>query len=81
MERRFLVQILNHLGIIAGIIDEIELVEDSNQLLGSNPKEIVSPGHVIKAMIINELGFVSVSLYLFYKFFEGKAIEHFRPCC
>lgn len=70
------VQTLNHLGIIAGIIDEIGLVEEINQLVGTHPKEIVSPGHVVKAMILNGLGFVSAPLYLFHKFFEGKATEH-----
>jgi len=76
MHRQFLVQTLNHLGIIAGIIDEMGLVEEINQLLGTHPKEIVSPGHVVKAMILNGMAFVSAPLYLFHKFFEGKAIEH-----
>ena len=70
------VQTLNHLGIIAGIIDEIGLVEQINQQLGQHPKEIVSAGHVVKAMIINGLGFVSSALYLFEQFYEGKATEH-----
>ncbi|NET10137.1 MAG: DUF4277 domain-containing protein, partial [Symploca sp. SIO2B6] len=29
-----------------------------------------------KAMILNGLGFVPISLYLFETFFVGKAIEH-----
>jgi transposase len=70
------VQTLNHLGIIAGIIDEIGLVEQIDQRLGRHPKEIVSAGQVVKAMILNGLGFVSAPLYLFGKFFEGKATEH-----
>lgn len=70
------VQTLNHLGIIAGIIDEIGLVEEINRLVGTHPKEIVSAGQVVKAMILNGLGFVSAPLYLFHKFFEGKATEH-----
>jgi transposase len=70
------VQTLNHFRIIAGIIDEIGLVEEINRLVGTHPKEIVSAGQVVKAMILNGLGFVSAPLYLFHKFFEGKAIEH-----
>ena len=31
---------------MAGIIDEISLVEQVNQLVGQQPGEIVSPGHV-----------------------------------
>jgi transposase len=70
------VQNLDHLGLVAGIIDEIGLVEQINQLVGEQPGEIVSPGHVVKAIILNGLGFVSAPLYLFSRFFEGKATEH-----
>ncbi|WP_341737274.1 DUF4277 domain-containing protein [Microcoleus sp. CAWBG640] len=70
------VENLDHLGLIAGLVDEIGIVERINQLVGEQPGEIVSPGLVVKAMIINGLGMVSAPLYLFYKFFEGKAIEH-----
>ena len=51
-------------------------MEQSNQLLGTHPQEIVSPGQTVKAMILNGLGLVSAPLYLFEKFFVGKAIEH-----
>jgi transposase len=71
------VENLDHLGLIAGLIDEIGIVQKINELVGEQPGEIVSPGLVVKAMIINGLGVVSAPLYLFSKFFEGKAIEHF----
>lgn len=70
------VQNLDHLGLVAGIIDEIGVVEQVNQLVGQHCCEKVSPGHVVKAMLINGLGFVSAPLYMFPKFFEGKATEH-----
>jgi transposase len=70
------VQDIDHLGIVAGIIDEMGLVEEINQLLGTHPQEIISTGQVVKAMIINGLGFISAPLYLFEKFFEGIATEH-----
>ncbi len=70
------VQTVNHLGIIAGLVDEIGLVEQIDQLLGRHPKEVVSAGQVVKAMILNGLGIVSAPLYLFERFFEGKATEH-----
>jgi transposase len=57
------------LGIVAGIIDEIGIVETVNELLGEHPQEQVSLGQVLKAMILNALGFVSVPLYLFEQFF------------
>lgn len=70
------VEDIDHLGLVAGIIDEINLVEQINQLLGQHSTEKVSAGHVVKAMILNGLGFVSGALYIFSKFFEGKATEH-----
>ncbi|HEY9649993.1 MAG TPA: IS1634 family transposase [Coleofasciculaceae cyanobacterium] len=70
------VQNLDHLGLVAGLIDEIGIVEQINQLVGEKSGEIVSPGHAVKAMILNGLGLVSAPLYLFSQFFEGKATEH-----
>jgi transposase len=70
------VENLDHLGLVAGIIDEMALVEQINTLVGEHECERVSPGHVVKAMILNGLGFVSAPLYMFPKFFEGKATEH-----
>jgi len=67
---------LDHLGIVAGIIDEMELVEEVNKKVGLRAKEAVSPGQVMKAMILNGLGFLSAPLYLFENFFIGKATEH-----
>ena len=67
---------LDHLGIVAGIVDRIGLVERVNERLGTSPDELVSSGQVVKAMILNGLGFVSAPLYLFSRFFEGKPTEH-----
>jgi transposase len=63
-------------SLVAGLIDDLGIVQKINELVGEQPGEIVSPGQVVKAMIINGLGLVSAPLYLFYKFFEWKAIEH-----
>ncbi|AUB34226.1 Transposase (plasmid) [Nostoc flagelliforme CCNUN1] len=70
------VQDIDHCGIVAGICDEMNLVEQINRLLGTHSQEIISAGQVVKAMILNGLGFVSAPLYLFEKFFVGKATEH-----
>ena len=43
---------LDHWGWVAGLVDEIGIVEKVNQLVGEQPGEIVSPGLVVKAMII-----------------------------
>ena len=67
---------LDHLGIVAGIIDEMGIVEQINRIIGQKPREKVSSGIIVKAMLLNGLGFVSAPLYMFSKFFEGKATEH-----
>jgi transposase len=67
---------LDHLGIVAGIIDEIELVEEINKIVGITTQEIVRLGQVMKAMILNGLGFLSAPLYIFEEFFVGKATSH-----
>jgi transposase len=60
---------------VAGLIDEIGIVELLNERLGIDPREKVSTGVVVKAMLLNGLGFVSAPLYLFEAFFKGKATE------
>jgi Domain of unknown function (DUF4277) len=44
---------LDHLGIVAGIMDEMELLEEVNKKVGIRTRETVSPGQVMKAMILN----------------------------
>jgi transposase len=74
--REIEIQSIDHLGIIAGIVDSIGLVEIINELIGQESGEKISPGHVVKAMILNGLGFVSSPLYMFSEFFEDKPCEH-----
>jgi Domain of unknown function (DUF4277) len=69
------VENLDHLGIVAGLIDEIGIVEILNNRLGIDSREKVSTGVIVKAMILNGLGFGSAPLYLFGQFFQGKATE------
>ncbi|WP_409877832.1 IS1634 family transposase [Dendronalium sp. ChiSLP03b] len=66
---------LDHLGIVAGIIDEIGLVDQINKILGQHPQSKVSAGQAVKAMILNGLGFVSGTLYMFPKYMESYACE------
>ncbi len=70
------IQNIDHLGIVAGMVDAIGLVEIINDLIGEEKGEKVSPGHAVKAMILNGLGFVSQPLYMVPKFFETVPCEH-----
>ena len=76
LENQIDVQDLDHLGIIAGIVDDIGIVEIIDRELGKHPQEKVSAGQVVKAMILNCMGFLTSPLYLFSEFFAGKATEH-----
>ncbi len=70
------VQNLDRKGLVASIIDRIQIIEKIELLVTCQPGEIVSPGHAVKALILNGLGLVSAPLYLFSIFFEGKPTEH-----
>jgi hypothetical protein len=47
-----IVQNLDHLGSVAGLVDELEIVEQINQQLGEDSRAQISPGVAVKAMIL-----------------------------
>ncbi len=49
------VQDIDHLGIVAGLVDEIGLVEEIDRKLGTHSQAHVSPGRAVKAMILKRL--------------------------
>ncbi len=53
---------------MAGLIDELGLVELTDERVKPHSLEHVSAGQVLKAMILNALGFLSAPLYLFGEF-------------
>lgn len=67
-------QRLDHLGIVAGVCDEIGLVEVIDAQIGERGRK-VSVGQAVKAMILNGLGFVSRPLYLTPEFFHNKPVD------
>ena len=67
-------QRLDHLGIVAGICDEIGLSETIASQIKDHGRK-VSVGQAVKAMILNGLGFVSRPLYLSPEFFHNKPVE------
>jgi transposase len=64
------------LGIVSGLIDEIGIVEYINEKLGNDTREKVSTGVIVKAMLLNGLGFILAPLYMFEQFFIWIATEH-----
>jgi len=66
---------LDHLGIVAGIIKDLDIVNMVNDKLGTNSQEEISSGEAVAAMILNGLGFTSKPLSLTPKFFQHKPLE------
>jgi len=67
---------LDHLGLIAGMIDELGLPELIDTVVKQDHEQRqVSVGTCVKAMILNGLGFVNRALYLMPHFFKDKPVE------
>ena len=64
---------IDHLGLIAGMVDELGIVEViDNALSQDHEKRHISIGQTIKALIINGLGFTGRPMYLTPQFFATK---------
>ncbi len=66
---------IDHLGIVAGTIKDLDIIDIINNQLGLDEQEEISKGEVVAGMIMNGLGFVSRPLMLTPQFFENKALE------
>jgi transposase len=68
---------IDHLGLVAGMIEELEIKQTIEACLPSKSEEKkVSHATAIAAMILNGLGYANKQLYLTPRFFEKKATEH-----
>ena len=69
-------QILDHLGLVAGMFEELGIAEVIDHATQQDPDmRIVTAGHAVKAMVLNGLGFVNQQLYLVPHFFQHKPIS------
>ena len=67
---------LDHLGLVAGMYDELEIGDRIDEHIAQDFKQRkVSVGQAVKAMVLNGLGFVRQSLYLTPQFFETRPTE------
>jgi len=66
---------LDHLGIVSAVCREINLQEEIDSVIGVDPRQKVTCGQAVVAMVLNALGFVDKPLYLFPEFMETKPIE------
>jgi transposase len=73
---RYRSQTLDHLGLVAGMYEELGIGERIDQVIEQDcDKRQVSVGQAVKAMVLNGLGFVNQRLYLMPKFFWDKPTE------
>jgi transposase len=73
-EESYSTQRLDHLGIVAGICQQIGLVEQIDTYVGVTGRK-VSVGEAVQAMVLNALGFVESALYLTPEFFDNKPVD------
>lgn len=66
------VERLDHLGIIAGVIKELGIVDIIDRRIPPDGQQEITTGEAVAAMIINGLGFSNRPLYLTPQFFENK---------
>ena len=75
LEESYLNERLDHLGIVAGVCQEIGLASWLDAQEPGNRQQ-VSVGMATVAMVLNGLGFSNRQLYLVPQFFANKPIEH-----
>jgi transposase len=74
------VERLDHLGLIASVINDLGLVNLIDTRLKPADQEAITPGEAIKGMILNGLGFAHRPLSLTPQFFAHKPLDLlFRP--
>ncbi|MCP4357649.1 MAG: DUF4277 domain-containing protein, partial [Chloroflexi bacterium] len=66
---------IDHLGIVAGICREIDLVNIIDHSLPTPSNRNVSCGEATLAMILNGLGFTGRALYLMPEYMENKPVD------
>ena len=66
-------QVLDHLGLVAGMFDELGIGDVIDQATQQDPeKRDLTAGEAVKAMVLNGLGFINQALYLVPRFFQNK---------
>jgi transposase len=66
-------QVLDHLGLVAGMFDELGIGDVIDQATQQHPDmRDLTVGEAVKAMVLNGLGFINQALYLVPSFFPNK---------
>jgi transposase len=66
-------QVLDHLGLVAGMVDDLGIGDVIDHATHQNPEmRDLTVGEAVKAMVLNGLGFINQALYLVPSFFQNK---------
>ena len=66
-------QVLDHLGLVAGMFDELGMGDVLDQATHQNAAmRDLTVGEAVKAMVLNGLGCINQALYLVPRFFQHK---------
>jgi transposase len=69
-------QVLDHLGLVAGMFDELGRGQIVDQATPHNPEmRDLTVGEAVKAMVLNGLGCINQVLYLVPRFFHHKPTD------
>jgi hypothetical protein len=66
---------LDHLGLVAGFCQEIDLAVIIDKVLGTSERRQVSYGLIFTAMLLNGHGFTGWTLHMYSEFFDDKPIS------
>ncbi len=69
------VERIDHLGIIAGVILDLKIIERIDTRIAPDAREEITAGEAVAGMIINGLGFSDRPLSLTPQFFENKSMS------
>ena len=76
MLRLYRSEVLDHLGLVSGMYDELGIGEELDRALQQTPEtRFVTVGSAVKAMVLNGRGFVHQQLYLVPLFFQHKPTQ------
>ncbi|WP_243668667.1 IS1634 family transposase [Methanoculleus chikugoensis] len=66
---------IGHLGIVAGAFDTLGIAEVVDRAIPKTRHHHLTHGDIVKAMVLNGLGFVERRLYLYPEFFSEIAVD------
>ena len=69
------VERIDHLGIVAGVIQDLGIIDMIDSRIVLDAREDITTGEAIAGMLINGLGFSDRPISLTPQFFQGKALD------